>query len=79
MSKTVIDTENGSFLGNAVDFEIDMHTGSIQNFLIPQKSRLFRRSPDFTVSWSKIKKIGAEVILAEAENEHSSDFQAFQP
>ena len=77
--KTVIDTETGRFLGNAVDFDIDIAMGQIKNLVIPGKGSFFRKRNDLLISWKAIKKIGAEIILAETEREPCSDIQTTYP
>lgn len=65
----VINITDGRRLGNVIDLDLDVETGAIKALLLPNgrgRLSLFRSSgPDVEVPWSRIVKIGVDVILVE--------------
>lgn len=65
----VINIADGRRLGNVVDLDIDVETGAIKALVLPGgrgRFSLFRPpGPDLEIPWSRIVKIGVDVILVE--------------
>jgi YlmC/YmxH family sporulation protein len=71
LRKDVIDIRTGRRLGELVDVEIDDETGRITAIVVPGDSKLFGflgSSPDVTIPWTRIKKIGPDCILVEVDS-----------
>ncbi len=71
--KEVIDISTGNRLGFMTDIDVDLEQGKIIAIIIPGKRRLFGLFPpeeDIVIEWSRIKKIGEDIILVET---HSLD------
>ncbi|MDB4895996.1 MAG: hypothetical protein JWN15_2258 [Firmicutes bacterium] len=70
MRKDVIDIKTGRKLGELIDVEIDHETGKITAIVVPGESKMFGLlggGPDIVIPWTKIKKIGPDVILVEID------------
>lgn len=70
MRKDVIDVKTGRKLGELIDVEIDHETGKITAIVVPGESKMFGLlggGPDIVIPWTKIKKIGPDVILVEID------------
>lgn len=66
--KEIISLSEGKRLGFASDIEINIETGYIEAIVLPSQSRFlgfFSKENDIVISWNKIKKIGADIILIE--------------
>ncbi len=64
-SKDVVDILTGEKIGNVVDVEIS-DDGNIIKMLIYEKKgiiNMLRGTEEVSITWSQIKKIGADVIL----------------
>jgi YlmC/YmxH family sporulation protein len=63
--KEVINICDGSRLGYASEFEIDLCTGCVISIVIPGDCGFlgFNRSDDIIVAWDKIQCIGEDTIL----------------
>lgn len=60
----VIDVNTGAKLGFIKDFKVDCDSCTILSVIIPtQKISLFGKNDDVEIPWSKITKIGIDVIL----------------
>lgn len=76
LRKMVIDIKSGRQLGELVDVEIDESSGKITAIVVPGDSKfygLLGGGPDIIIPWSRIKKIGPDVILVELDREHERD------
>jgi YlmC/YmxH family sporulation protein len=70
LRKEVIDVRTGRRMGELVDVEIDDESGRITGIVVPGDTKLFGllgSSPDVTIPWAKIKKIGPDCILVEVD------------
>lgn len=66
----VIDISTGSKLGYIKDFFIDCIDYKIISLIIPrEKSSIFSKDENIEINWSKIIKIGVDVILVDIEEE----------
>ncbi|AEB76203.1 YlmC/YmxH family sporulation protein [Clostridium botulinum] len=66
----VIDVSTGSKLGYIKDFLIDCIEYKILSLIIPrEKSSIFSKDENIEISWSKIIKIGVDVILVDIGEE----------
>lgn len=65
----VIDINTGAKLGYIKDIKIDITEHKIVSILIPfQKTGWFSKLDSIEIPWSRVKKVGVDVILVEAEN-----------
>ncbi len=64
-NKDVVDVETGEKIGNVIDVLIDNANGAITKLIIYGKRGIFNmlKQEEMMVSWTDIKKIGADVIL----------------
>ncbi len=68
--KEVIDTYTGSRLGFITDVDIDLEKGVVNSVIIPGKRRFFgliAPKEDIEIAWSRISKIGDDIILVTTE------------
>ncbi|GAW92132.1 YlmC/YmxH family sporulation protein [Calderihabitans maritimus] len=75
--RDVINVVDGRRLGYIKDIDVDLEKGRVKALILPGQSRflgLFGRNDDIRIDWSKIKKIGVDVILVEIK-----DFTAPEP
>lgn len=67
--KEIVDIVHGSRLGilGQTDLDIDINTGKIEAFIIPNYKwfGLKKEGDEIKVSWSAIKKIGDDMIMIE--------------
>lgn len=64
--KEVINADDGTRLGYVSNIDIDLTTGEIKAIRIPASSKAFNffgKNEDHIIEWSKIKKIGDDIIL----------------
>ena len=64
--KEVINSSNGSRLGNVCDVEVDTCNGRLVAIVIYGNSKyfgLFGRTPDIRICWEDIEVIGEDTIL----------------
>lgn len=69
--KEVIDIYTGNRLGFLTDVDIDLESGRVNSIIIPGKRRFFGFLPpeeDIIIPWSKIQKIGDDIILVTTEH-----------
>jgi YlmC/YmxH family sporulation protein len=65
----VIDIITGAKLGYIRDIKIDCDEHKIVSLLLPfQKVSWFSKMDSIEIPWSKVKKVGVDVILVEADN-----------
>lgn len=69
----VINIEEGSYLGNVCDVDLDPETGRI-NFLIVDQPRPFmfwrNRWVDLEIPWRDVVLVGADVVLVKNRTWH---------
>ena len=68
--KEVINICDGARLGFVADVEIDEECGKIIKIIVPGQGKLFGifgRDQEFRIPWERIKKMGDDVILVDAE------------
>ncbi len=66
--KEVINISDGKRLGFVCDVEINLESGKLDAIVIPGQGRifgLFGKDNEYVIPWSKIKKIGEDIILVE--------------
>ncbi|OPZ90992.1 MAG: PRC-barrel domain protein [Firmicutes bacterium ADurb.Bin419] len=72
--KEVINISDGRRLGFVCDVEINLETGRLDAIVIPGEGRffgLFGKDGDYVIPWSKIKKIGEDIILVEFDERNA--------
>jgi len=66
--KEVINIVDGKRLGFVCDVEINLDSGRLEAIVIPGEGRFlgfFGKGSDYVIPWSKIRKIGEDIILVE--------------
>ena len=64
----LIDINSGAKLGYMRDFKIDIANSRILSIIVPsQKMSWFGKNNDIEIPWNKVKKIGIDVILVDAD------------
>lgn len=66
--KDVVNNEDGIKLGKIVDIEVDVASGKIISVMIDRGFRfasIFSSKSQTTIPWSKIVKIGNDVIIVD--------------
>lgn len=69
-TKDVVDVRDGRRLGTISDLELDMERGEVTALILPGVARImgfFGREQETTIPWSRIVRIGVDVILVERE------------
>jgi YlmC/YmxH family sporulation protein len=70
----VINLEEGSYLGNVCDVDLDPDTGRV-NFLIVEQPRPFMlwrtRWVDLEIPWKDVVLVGTDVVLVKNRTWHS--------
>nr|WP_122011838.1 YlmC/YmxH family sporulation protein [Maliibacterium massiliense] len=67
--KEVINTCDGSRLGNVVDLSFDAACGALEAIIVPGPGGgIFRPGNDILIPWKMIDKIGDDVILVHIQN-----------
>ncbi len=64
--KEVIDMGSGCRLGCPKDVTIDLATGQVIELIIPGRLRLFGllgREEDIAIPWSRVRRVGEDIIL----------------
>lgn len=65
----VVEINSGTRLGFIKDFKVDTENYKIISILMPnEKVTIFGKKNDIEVPWYRIKKIGVDVILVDAED-----------
>lgn len=69
----IVNVKDGRRLGPIKDLDLDMERGAIKGILVPGGSRSWgffggSRSEDIYVPWDRVKKIGVDVILVDAQD-----------
>lgn len=70
----VIDINTGSRLGYIKDIKIDCSDYKVISIIIPiQRSSWFSKLDSIEIPWSKIKKVGVDVILVDYDITDSNE------
>ena len=69
----VVNVKDGRRLGPIKDLDLDLERGVVKGIIVqgPSRSRGFfgsGKSDDFVLSWDRVKKIGVDVILVDAND-----------
>ena len=71
----IVNIKDGRRLGSIKDLDLDLDRGVVKGIVIPSPSRnpswgLFgtSRSEDILIPWERVKKIGIDVILVDAQD-----------
>ena len=69
----VVNVKDGRRLGPIKDLDLDLERGVVKGIIVPGPSRsrgLFGsgKSEDYIVPWDRVKKIGVDVILVDAND-----------
>ncbi|MBE6064189.1 YlmC/YmxH family sporulation protein [Clostridium cochlearium] len=65
----VVEINSGTRLGFIKDFKVDTENYKITSILMPnEKISIFGKNNDIEIPWYRIKKIGVDVILVDAED-----------
>ena len=70
--REVININDGRKVGVVTDIEIDFEQGRIISIIIPGPGKIINfwgKSTDIIIPWSYIKKVGADVILVDMDEE----------
>lgn len=67
--KEVINIRNGKRLGNVLDVNADLKTGTIKSIIVPGSPSkfwgIFSTGDDITIPWENITCIGEDIILVD--------------
>ncbi len=63
----VINIGDGRRLGVVYDLDVDVETGEILSIILPGERGLFgfARKPDIEIPWSRVVRVGVDVILVD--------------
>lgn len=69
----IVNVKDGRRLGPIKDLDLDMERGVIKGILVPGAARSWgffggSRSEDIVIPWDRVKKIGVDVILVDAQD-----------
>lgn len=70
--KEVINTKTGNRLGFVADVDVDVKTGKIKKIIVPGPGKVlgvFGREQEYQIEWDKIKKIGEDIVLVDADDD----------
>ncbi len=66
--KDIVNLADGKKMGSLHDLDIDTETGQIIALIVSGSGRwpaLFQRESEIVIPWTKIKKIGADIIFVD--------------
>ncbi len=69
-NKDIVNLADGRKLGPVRDIEVDMDQGRVTAIVMPGGSKffgIFVKNEENIIPWQKIKKIGVDVVLVDAE------------
>jgi len=69
----VVNTKDGRRLGPIKDLDLDLERGVVKGIVVPGPSRNWGffgggKTEDILVPWERVKKIGVDVILVDAND-----------
>ncbi len=69
----VVNVKDGRRLGLIKDLDLDLERGTVKGIVLPGPSRSWgffgaSKTEDFIVPWDRVKKIGVDVILVDAND-----------
>jgi YlmC/YmxH family sporulation protein len=69
----VVNVKDGRRLGPIKDLDLDLERGVVKGIIVPGPSRNWGffgsgKSEDYVVPWERVKKIGVDVILVDAND-----------
>ena len=67
-ARDIVNISDGKKLGRVKDIELNMEDGYVTGFILPSEStflKLLFRDDDIFIPWSKVAKIGDDVILVD--------------
>ncbi len=74
IGKDIVNIQDGCRLGTVADSDlvIQAESGEIDSIILPSRNGLLNmwNRNNFTVPWSAVKKIGAEVIIVDLDDTH---------
>lgn len=66
----VINVEDGSYLGNVCDVDVDPESGELRAIVVDKPGRpwffIFRRKDDMEIPWREVLLVGVDVILVKS-------------
>jgi YlmC/YmxH family sporulation protein len=76
----VVNVKDGRRLGPIKDLDLDLERGTVKGIVLPGPSRSWGflgggKTEDFIVPWERVKKIGVDVILVDANDLPEFDTQ----
>lgn len=76
----IVNIKDGRRIGPIKDLDLDLERGVVKGIVVPGASRSWgffggNRTEDITIPWDRVKKIGVDVILVDAQGlaEFNSD------
>ncbi|MHB1652133.1 MAG: YlmC/YmxH family sporulation protein [Desulfitobacteriaceae bacterium] len=78
----IVNVKDGRRLGPIKDLDLDMERGVVKGIVVPGVTRSWGffgggRSEDIIIPWDRVKKIGVDVILVDAQD--LPEFEATPP
>ncbi len=69
----IVNVKDGRRLGPIKDLDLDLERGTVKGIVLPGPSRSWgffgsSKTEDFIVPWDRVKKIGVDVILVDADD-----------
>lgn len=69
----VVNMKDGRRLGPIKDLDLDLERGAVKGIILPGPARSWgffgsSKTEDFVVPWDRVKKIGVDVILVDADD-----------
>lgn len=67
-ARDIVNISDGKKLGRVKDIELNMEEGYVTGFILPSEItflKLLFRNDDIFIPWSKVAKIGDDVILVD--------------
>ena len=69
-ARDIVNVSDGKKLGRVKDIELNMEDGYVTGFILPSESTFLKilfRNEDIFIPWSKVAKIGDDVILVDLQ------------
>ncbi|HKM17452.1 MAG: YlmC/YmxH family sporulation protein [Firmicutes bacterium] len=77
----VVNIEDGRFLGNVCDVDLDPDTGELRFLVLERPERgilRFFRHDDLEIPWHEVVLIGVDVVLVRTKLETTPKYRAWQ-